>query len=230
MKVDSFRGSGIYCFENKVNNKKYVGQAVNIEKRMKEHIRHLKKNKDFCSLFQKAWNKYGEESFYCYIIEKCPVEELNIKEIYYIDLLDSLSSKNGYNILIGGNESFRGYKHSEETKRKMRISHGGNPDGPSKSSPRVKKDKKKRSHSEETKQKMSKSRIGKKTTKARSSYYGVVVYLHHKKNIRFRAQCCIKGIHIYLGQFKEEVEAARVYDKYIIENNLPNPLNFPIDK
>jgi len=31
----------------------------------------------------------------------------------------------------------------------------------------------------------------------------------------------------YLGQSKDEENAARIYDKYVIENNLPHPLNFP---
>ena len=30
---------GIYMFVNKLNNKKYIGQSINIEKRKKEHIK-----------------------------------------------------------------------------------------------------------------------------------------------------------------------------------------------
>lgn len=33
---------GIYCIENLNNNKKYFGQSVNVEKRIKEHKRELK--------------------------------------------------------------------------------------------------------------------------------------------------------------------------------------------
>ena len=28
---------GIYCFTNKINNKQYIGQSMNIEKRYSDH-------------------------------------------------------------------------------------------------------------------------------------------------------------------------------------------------
>jgi hypothetical protein len=31
---------------------------------------------------------------------------------------------------------------------------------------------------------------------------------------------------LYLGLFNEETKAAKTYDDYIKNNNLPNPLNF----
>ena len=47
-----------------------------------------------------AWNKYGENNFIFTIIERCSKNELNQKEIYWIDKLDS--HKSGYNLTDGG--------------------------------------------------------------------------------------------------------------------------------
>lgn len=35
--------TGIYMIENKINNKKYIGQSVNIRRRISEHKRQTKK-------------------------------------------------------------------------------------------------------------------------------------------------------------------------------------------
>lgn len=119
MKIDLPKTSGIYCFENLTNGKKYVGQAQNIYVRITAHIRELKRNVDSSKLLQKAWNKYGEENFKIYVIELIQVEELDDMEIYYITYLRSHYSENGYNISYGGDSVMRGLKHSEETKKKM---------------------------------------------------------------------------------------------------------------
>lgn len=34
---------GIYCIENIINNKKYVGQSINVEKRLKKTFFKIKK-------------------------------------------------------------------------------------------------------------------------------------------------------------------------------------------
>ena len=38
---------GIYMIRNKINNKMYIGQAVDIYDRWEEHIRDLRRNKHF---------------------------------------------------------------------------------------------------------------------------------------------------------------------------------------
>lgn len=43
---------------------------------------------------------YGIENFDFEIIEECPIEELDEKEIYYIKLFDSYNT--GYNNTYGG--------------------------------------------------------------------------------------------------------------------------------
>lgn len=34
---------GIYCIQNKLNNKQYIGSSADISKRLKEHFRKLRK-------------------------------------------------------------------------------------------------------------------------------------------------------------------------------------------
>lgn len=116
--------SGIYCFENIIDEKKYIGQAYDIFNREKEHIKLLNHEKyDDSPYFQNAWSLYGDDNFKFYIVEKCPIELLNEKEIYYIKELRSHFSENGYNISWGGESFNRGLKISEETRKKMSESH-----------------------------------------------------------------------------------------------------------
>ena len=82
--------TGIYCYENIINKKKYIGQSQNIERRQKEHETLLKngfwKGREN-SHFKKAVEKYGRENFIFYILEECEIKNLDEKEIYWINKL-----------------------------------------------------------------------------------------------------------------------------------------------
>ena len=104
--------SGIYVIENNITGKKYVGQGVNVEKRM--NIWH-----HGCSALLDAIEKYGEENFTRYIVEYCPPELLDEREIYYIKEFKSLVTEFGYNISAGGNRPQRGRSLSEDHRRKI---------------------------------------------------------------------------------------------------------------
>jgi len=60
----------IYCIENLVNGKKYIGQSIESEKRIETHIYDLRANRDSSIYLQNSWNKYGEQNFRIYFIEK----------------------------------------------------------------------------------------------------------------------------------------------------------------
>lgn len=57
-----------------------------------------------------------------------------------------------------------------------------------------------------------------------SSKYRGVCWNNLNKN--WRAYVSKEGKHTNVGSFKEEIEAAKAVDKFIIENNLPNRRNF----
>lgn len=86
----------IYVITNKVNGKQYVGQTSSfIEERWKQHI----KSKDE-SYFHRALRKYGIDNFSIEQIEECSSIEVDNREKYWIEKLDTYN--NGYNSTLGG--------------------------------------------------------------------------------------------------------------------------------
>ena len=91
---------GIYKIQNIENNKIYIGQSVDIAQRWREHRSDALTNRDN-SILHKAIKKYGEFNFSYEIIEECLKEELDEKEIYWINYFNSMIP-NGYNQTPGG--------------------------------------------------------------------------------------------------------------------------------
>lgn len=91
---------GIYCIENLVNNKKYIGQSVDIYSRWYAHKSKLYGNKHENTHLQNSWNNYGEKYFHFYIVELCDKELLNEREIYWIKHYNTFYD--GYNETFGG--------------------------------------------------------------------------------------------------------------------------------
>lgn len=116
----------IYCLTDGINNKKYVGQTVDLKRRIEQHKRD--------NLYvDKAIRKHGWENCKIEVLEECENrEQLNEREIFWIAELKS-KSPNGYNLTDGGNCDYNfceeiimkltvagtGRKHTEESKRKM---------------------------------------------------------------------------------------------------------------
>jgi hypothetical protein len=130
--------SGIYCWKHIESGKRYIGQAVNVLKRMSSHRTRLRGKYHDNEYFQKAWSKYGESAFEFSVIEFCPEEVLSWKEKEWISKYKVTDPNSGYNLTTGGENP----KHSEETKRIIAICSTG------------------RKHSEDSCQKISKARKG----------------------------------------------------------------------
>ena len=91
---------GIYLITNKVNNKKYIGQSINIERRYKEHLRSgqpekyaHKGKRDINTPIHKAMQKYGITNFSITILEECLPKELDEKEKRLNNKEDELEKK-----------------------------------------------------------------------------------------------------------------------------------------
>ncbi|MBD3878755.1 MAG: GIY-YIG nuclease family protein [Quinella sp. 1Q5] len=114
----------IYKITNTLNGKPYVGKTKrSTEVRFKEHV----KEKTYIG---KAMRKYGIESFTVEVLEECPVEKLNEREIFWIATLGS-KAPNGYNLTDGGDGgdggSGKGRSQSAETRAKISAKLKGKP-------------------------------------------------------------------------------------------------------
>lgn len=117
----------IYCYTNKLNNKKYIGQTINPEARKNSHKSEAfnEKSHTYNSVFHRAIRKYGYENFTYEILEEIDesrYDTLNDIEESYIQKYNTLVP-NGYNIYPGGNTT-HGRKMREEFRRKKSLEKG----------------------------------------------------------------------------------------------------------
>lgn len=103
----------IYVVENDINDKLYIGQTINPHVRWKAHMHKVLHT----SVVNKAIKKYGVNHFDFVLLEACPsVEELNKREVYWIESLGTLAP-DGYNLTRGGSSDIPG----EVARRRMSV-------------------------------------------------------------------------------------------------------------
>ena len=109
----------IYKSTNKITGKIYIGQTTHtLDKRIKGHINESKKDKN--RPFLLSINKYGVDNFTFETIDSANnLDELNDKEIYWVNFYNSVSP-NGYNVTGGG----QGKKMISTNELGKRISKG----------------------------------------------------------------------------------------------------------
>lgn len=108
--------TGIYKITNVINEKIYIGQAIDIEIRWKRHINDLKSNRHCNHHLQRAWNTYGESVFSFSVVKECSEDDLDLLEEFYIRELKAFDPEYGYNLTYGG----EGGRRTEEVKQKLR--------------------------------------------------------------------------------------------------------------
>lgn len=135
--------TGVYAIVNTVNGKRYVGSTAKygFKKRLLCHLNLLRIGKHHSRYLQFAWNKYGEEAFGYEVLRRCDPLICLIWEQHFIALHNSADGKSGYNVCpTAGNSMGRKmpahavealrvrmlqYRHSEESKAKIRAAHLG---------------------------------------------------------------------------------------------------------
>lgn len=156
----------IYCYVNKINGKKYVGQARKLKRRHNEHVSYsYQKDKgDYDLPFHRAIRKYTIKNFNLIIlIENIESqEERNELETYYIELYNTLTKNSkGYNVSSGGGQgnNFEGKTEEELLKIKVKMSISGKGKRVGKLNGMYGK-----THTEEVKQRLREVNLGKKHT------------------------------------------------------------------
>lgn len=120
------KASGIYRIQStKKPERVYVGSAVNLEARWKEHLKQLRGHRHHSIKLQRHYDKYGEIDLTFNPIVCCDKENLITYEQFYIDALAPYFNicRNAGNTL--GQKPWLGRKMSEETKKKLSIANKG---------------------------------------------------------------------------------------------------------
>lgn len=113
--MEKIKNCGVYCYQNMINEKRYIGQSVNLKQRKRCFG---KKFRYSGSYFQNAVNKYGAENFQYSVLVYCEPEELNHYEQFYIEKYKTNDRRYGYNRTTGGDSQFF---RDEEWKESIRA-------------------------------------------------------------------------------------------------------------
>lgn len=111
---------GIYRISNLIDGKVYIGQSTNLLRRLVRHKCDLKTNIHINKHLQSAWDLHGSNNFHFSILEECPKEQLNERELYWMSHYNSINNKEGYNILLPG-EYPRSIKRANRGPKKRDI-------------------------------------------------------------------------------------------------------------
>jgi len=154
-----FPCSCIYQIRNLVNGKIYVGSATVVEKRLAAHKRMLVRGKHHSVKLQRSWDKHGESVFDFRVVEGVADEQMLLqREQVWLDITNA--AIDGYNISKTAG-SLLGFKHSQETKKRMSDAKKGvkkSPEHVAKYAEAMRG----RKMTDEQKQKMRDAKIGKK--------------------------------------------------------------------
>src|SRR5260221_829444 len=142
--------SGIYRILNTINGKFYLGSALNLAKRRREHLHGLRHNVHHSITLQRAFNKYGEQAFKFEVVELVLAAFLLIREQIWLDKFRPFDPAIGYNINCVAGSRF-GMEVSPETKEKLRQANLGKKQSPETIRKRVEANKD-FTHSAETKE------------------------------------------------------------------------------
>lgn len=186
----------IYLVKNHQNKVVYVGQQIG--------TKSIEKYKGSGLLLNRAYKKYGKNSFKQEIIEYCNIEELNTKEKLYIKQYNT-KFPHGYNLTEGG-EGMKGYKYNSDQKQN------------------ISKAKKGQTYPKEHGKKIRQARLGKKHSsetidkiiQTKASKHNIKIDLSQKNQLKSNSQKTILQYDLQnnlLNEYQSAQEAGRCLGK-----------------
>jgi group I intron endonuclease len=105
--------TGIYMLKNKINNKCYIGQSIDIHRRWIDHKTPSKRNRG--TVLGRALTKHGWNNFELIILEECTKDNLDKCEVYYIAKYNP-----AYNMNEGGTGN-KGHRLPVQIKKRLSV-------------------------------------------------------------------------------------------------------------
>ena len=195
----------VYCIDNLINGKQYIGTAVDHHRRWGEH-----KSGHGSKILKAAFHKYGVENFNFEVIEILPEDEAKEFEILMIRVFKTQAPR-GYNITAGG-EGVTGWVPSKETRQKMSEAKMGKRSGMYG-----------KKHSKETKEKLSHAaKVRDPKTRIITGICGLQGS-HHPNAKRVlvdgKEYGCVKDAALAIGYHRDSI--SRKFRQYRETNNWP---------
>lgn len=180
IRLDNNGKIGVYAWENKINNKMYVGSGNPLYLRISDYYQDWYLASKNNLYIVRSLNKYSMNSFNLHILEYSDSENIIMCEQKLIDLI-----KPEYNLnLMAG--STKGYKHTSESIEKMKILATG------------------RKHTDKVKDLMSKNRRG-----ANNAFYNkkhTPETIEKFKNIARNRTCVpVKGLEVEITDLETNI-------------------------
>jgi group I intron endonuclease len=123
-------GMGIYKIINVINNKFYVGSAVNFSRRKARHFSELRHNKHNNRWLQASWNKHGEQAFVFVVVEEV-IDKESLLEVENRWLKEHVGKDYCYNLGVdatapmlgfsGEASPTWGYRHTIDSLKKIGV-------------------------------------------------------------------------------------------------------------
>ncbi len=186
----------IYLVKNQTGKIVYIGQQIG--------TKSLEEYKGSGLLLHRAYKKYGEETFIREIIDECSLDELNLKETYYINIYNT-KFPHGYNLTNGG-EGLKNYKYSSKQKENISKAKLGQ--------------KYPKSHGSKIRDKklgvLRSKKVKNKISKTKASKHNLLVDLNLKGNFKSNSQKIIIQLDLNnqkLNEFDSAQQAGRCLGK-----------------
>lgn len=110
--------SGVYRIILKSDGRSYVGSSYDIPGRWRDHI-YAAKRPNTKQVIARAIAKYGKDSFDWVVLESCTVDQLIIREQYWLDTIRPFADENnGFNVRKIADSNI-GIKRTVESRKKQ---------------------------------------------------------------------------------------------------------------